>query len=90
MEQVPGAKIEVQRFLKDCKACGMAKGYLHLPGQDRSVRVSCRCDGPSCPRCGRVLMIAPSPIVSDDAGGAGWDAGAVRARCAACGPMFAA
>lgn len=88
MEQLPGPKIVVHRFLKDCRTCGMAKGYLHLPGQDRSVRVSCRCEAAECPRCGRRLLIAPVPIVADDAGSGSREAGLVRARCAACGPIF--
>jgi hypothetical protein len=88
MGQASRAKIEIRRFLKDCGTCGTAKGYLHLPGQERSVRVACRCESGKCPRCGRQLIIAPSPIVADDMGGRNWEAGLIRARCAACGPMF--
>lgn len=89
MGQASGAKIDIRRFLKDCGACGAAKGFLHLPGSDASVRVSCRCDIAQCPRCGRQMMIAPVPLIEDDIGGGSWEAGLVRARCASCGPLYA-
>ena len=89
MGQASSAKIVVSRFLKDCRACGHAKGYLHLPGQDRTVKVACRCDGAKCPRCGRQVLIAPVQIVTDDVGRMNWEMGLVRARCAKCGPMYA-
>lgn len=89
MGHASGAKIEIRRFLRDCRACGSAKGFLHLPGQDRAVRVACRCDAAQCPHCGRQLLIAPSPLVANDLGGSNWEAGLIRARCASCGPMNA-
>jgi len=90
MGHASGAKIDIRRFLKDCGTCGAVKGYLHLPGQDRSVKVTCRCESAQCPRCGRQLIIVPSPRVADDAGGSSWQSGLLRARCASCGPMYAA
>lgn len=89
MGHASGAKIDVRRFLKDCPTCGATKGYLNLPGQDRSVRVACRCETAQCPRCGRQLLIAPVPTVAHDAGGSSWEAGLIRARCSSCGPMYA-
>ncbi len=89
MRNDPAAKIEIQRFLKVCRTCGMTKGHLHLPGQDSTVRVPCRCEAAQCPHCGRQLLIAPVPAVADDLGGASWQSGLFRARCASCGPMYA-
>ena len=88
MADIPEAKIEIQRFLRDCGTCGAAKGYLHLPGQDRSVRVACRCEAAECPRCGRSLFITPSPMLANDTGGGSWESGLLRARCATCGPLY--
>lgn len=88
MHRDSAAKIEIQRFLKVCRACGMTKGYLHLAGQDRAVRVPCRCDTAQCPNCGRQLMIAPVAKVADDLGGSAWQDGLLRARCASCGPLY--
>jgi len=82
------AKIHLQRFLRACPACGDSKGFVHLPGQDRSVRVACRCESGKCPQCRRPLVLAPDPALSDDQGGVTVEAGWIRARCAACGPYF--
>lgn len=89
MRQDPAAKIEIQRFLKACRVCGMTKGYLHLAGQDRAVKVPCRCDTVQCPNCGRQLLIAPVPMIAEDVGGGDWQTGLLRARCASCGPLYA-
>lgn len=83
------AKIHLQRFLRDCQACGAPKGFVHLPGQDRSVRVSCRCEGGRCPRCRRPMVLAPAPPLADDQGDMSLDSGWIRAKCAECGPYFA-
>ena len=88
MGHAMNAKIHVQRFLRDCQACGAPKGFVHLPGQDRSVRVSCRCETGRCPRCQRPLVMAPAPALDDDHGGTSLDAGWIRARCAQCGPYY--
>lgn len=82
------AKIHLERFLRDCRACGAPSGFVHLPGQDRLARVSCRCEGARCPRCRRPLLLAPSPTVVDDHGEVAVGGAWIRARCAACGPSF--
>lgn len=89
MGHASGSKIDIRRFLKDCGACGASKGYLHLPGQDHSVRVTCRCESSQCPRCGRQLLIAPISTVANDLGGLNWEFSQMRIRCASCGPMYA-
>ena len=83
------AKIHLQRFLRDCQACGVPKGFVHMPGQDRTVRVPCRCETGRCPQCQRPLVMAPAPAVEDDLGGISLDEGWIRARCASCGPYYA-
>ena len=83
------AKMDIQRFLRVCQACGSPKGFVHMPGQDRSVRVSCRCDSGRCPRCRRPMVLAPDPSLSDDQGGISIVAGWIRARCADCGTYYA-
>jgi len=83
------AKIDIQRFLRDCPSCGERKGFLHLAGQDRSVPVSCRCETGRCPRCRRPLVMAPAPTLDADHGGTSLDLGWIRARCADCGPFYA-
>lgn len=88
-QQDSAPKIEIGRFLKDCRICGAAKGYLHLPGQDGSVKVACRCESAMCPRCGRPALIAPVPRIADDIGGGSWETEMIRARCATCGPLHA-
>ncbi|HTK60110.1 MAG TPA: hypothetical protein VL283_02795 [Candidatus Baltobacteraceae bacterium] len=82
------AKIDIQRFLRDCPACGAPKGFVHLPGQDRSVRVTCRCETGRCPQCQRPLVMAPAPALEEDHGGVNLDTGWIRARCATCGPYY--
>lgn len=89
MRHDSAAKIEIQRFLKSCRTCGMTKGYLHLSGQDSPVRVPCRCESAQCPNCGRQLLISPVRMVAEDTGGGAWNNGLLRAQCASCGPMYA-
>jgi hypothetical protein len=89
MGHAAGEKIHLQRFLRDCPACGERKGFLHLPGQDTSVRVACRCETGRCPHCRRPLVMAPSPAVAEDGGGMHLEGGWIRARCASCGPFYA-
>ena len=88
MGQAMNAKMDIQRFLRDCQTCGAQKGFVHLPGQDRSVRVSCRCETGRCPQCQRPLVMAPAPALDDDHGGTSLDLGWIRARCANCGPLY--
>lgn len=83
------AKMDIQRFIRDCGSCGAPKGFVHLTGQDASVRVSCRCESGRCPRCRRPLVLAPDPSLCDDLGGMTHELGWIRARCAECGPYFA-
>ena len=89
MGHAMNAKMDLHRSLRECRTCGGRKGFVHLAGQDRPVKVSCRCESGRCPRCSRPLVLAPSPALPDDLGGMGHDAGMLRVQCAACGPTFA-
>lgn len=89
MGHAMNAKMDVRRFLRDCPTCGSPKGFVHQPGQDRSVPVSCRCEGSRCPNCRRPMVLSPSPTLPDDHGGVSIDTGWIRAHCAQCGPYYA-
>ena len=83
-------KIIVNHFLKRCEVCGTFRGEVTLAGEERPVRVACRCTEGRCPRCRRPLVTMPFSSSYDELDGKVWHQPHFGASCALCGPLFMA
>ena len=81
-------KMEVKSRLQSCKQCGAFRGEIFAHGQERVVRVACRCSEGRCPRCRRKLITTPFSQSGDDISGRVWHAPHLGAHCANCGPLY--
>lgn len=82
--------MELNGFLQSCQSCGAFRGEIAVPGQERTVRVSCRCFQGRCPKCRRALTAMPFNASGDEIAGKVWHAPHIGAHCSACGPLFLA
>lgn len=90
MAKSTSRKIVVHQFLRRCDACGTFRGEVTLEGEERPVRVVCRCSEGRCPRCRRPLVTMPFSNSFDDVDGKVWHQPQFGASCALCGPLFMA
>jgi hypothetical protein len=88
MAQATSKKMELQSALRSCRHCGAFRGEIVMPGQERALKVSCRCLDGHCPRCKRRLVTTPFSRSCDDVEGRVWHAPHLGAHCPNCGPLF--
>lgn len=79
------AKIGMDHFLKRCGSCGAFRGEVAMQGQERLMRILCRCEGGKCPRCRRPLVQTPRSRAYSETGGTVWHQPMIETSCRNCG-----